>query len=154
MTEKKRWTFIDTLIVLLVAVAAFALYKTFGKQSSGSEQKTIEAVILISAEDAEVGEALTEGAKITMSLTEKDSGTLKSIECKDAETMVYNSIEGKYSDEKIEGMTDIYATVEMQVSETDFAYTVGSTTVKVGEKLPFRGKGFALEGYVIEINEK
>ncbi len=154
MTNKKKWTLIDTLIVILVAVAAFALYKTFGKQRVIDNKKTIEAVVLIAREDASVKDAIKEGDKITVSLTEKDSGILKAIEVKDAQTMVYNSIDGVYINEPVEGMIDIFATVELEVAETDFAYTTGSTTVKVGEKLPFRGKGFALEGYVIEINEQ
>ena len=154
MTNKKKWTLIDTLIVILVAVAAFALYKTFGKQRVIDNKRTIEAVVLIAREDASVKDAIKEGDKITVSLTEKDSGILKAIEVKDAQTMVYNSIDGVYINEPVEGMIDIFATVELEVAETDFAYTTGSTTVKVGEKLPFRGKGFALEGYVIEINEQ
>ena len=154
MTNKKKWTLIDTLIVILVAAAAFALYKTFGKQRVIDNKRTIEAVVLIAREDASVKDAIKEGDKITVSLTEKDSGILKAIEVKDAQTMVYNSIDGVYFNEPVEGMSDIFATVELEVAETDFAYTTGSTTVKVGEKLPFRGKGFALEGYVIEINEQ
>lgn len=154
MTNKKKWTLIDTLIVILVAAAAFALYKTFGKQRVIDNKRTIEAVVLIAREDASVKDAIKEGDKITVSLTEKDSGILKAIEVKDAQTMVYNSIDGVYINEPVEGMIDIFATVELEVAETDFAYTTGSTTVKVGEKLPFRGKGFALEGYVIEINEQ
>ncbi|MEE1351038.1 MAG: DUF4330 family protein [Clostridia bacterium] len=154
MTNKKKWTLIDTLIVILVAAAAFALYKTFGKQRVIDNKRTIEAVVLIPREDASVKDAIKEGDKITVSLTEKDSGILKAIEVKDAQTMVYNSIDGVYINEPVEGMIDIFATVELEVAETDFAYTTGSTTVKVGEKLPFRGKGFALEGYVIEINEQ
>ena len=154
MTNKKKWTLIDTLIVILVAAAAFALYKTFGKQRVIDNKRTIEAVVLIAREYASVKDAIKEGDKITVSLTEKDSGILKAIEVKDAQTMVYNSIDGVYFNEPVEGMIDIFATVELEVAETDFAYTTGSTTVKVGEKLPFRGKGFALEGYVIEINEQ
>ena len=154
MTNKKKWTLIDTLIVILVAAAAFALYKTFGKQRVIDNKRTIEAVVLIAREDASVKDAIKEGDKITVSLTEKDSGILKAIEVKDAQTMVYNSIDGVYINEPVEGMIDIFATVELEVAETDFAYTTGSTTVKVGEKLPFRGKGFALEGYVIEKNEQ
>ncbi len=153
MTGKKKWTLIDTLIVILVAMAAFALYKTFGKTTVKGDSRTIEAVVLIAKEDSSVGEAIKEGDKITVSLTEKDSGILKKIDIKDAETMVYNSIDGEYISEPVEGMIDIYATVELEVTETDYAFTTGSTIVKVGEKMPFRGKGYALEGYVIGINE-
>lgn len=151
---KKKWTFVDTLIVLLVIVAGVGLFKVFGTQKASGETKTIEAVVLLAKEDTEVAEAISEGDEITISLTEKDTGILKSVRCEEAEDMVYNSIDGEYAIELIEGKVDIYATIELEVTENDFAFTSGSTIVKVGEKMPFRGKGYALEGFVIEISEK
>lgn len=150
---KKKWTFVDTLIVILVVVAGVALVKVFGTPKSAGDTKTVDAVVLLAKEDKEVADAISKGDIITISLTEKDTGTLKDIEVKDAETLVYNSIDGKYVIEPVEGKVDIYATVELDVKENDYAFTSGSTVLKVGEKLPFRGKGYALEGYVIKITE-
>ncbi len=150
---KKRWTFVDTLIVILVIVAGVALVKVFGTPKSAGNTKTVDAVVLLAKEDKEVADAINKGDAITISLTEKDTGILKDIEVKDAETLVYNSIDGKYVIEPVEGKVDIYATVELDVTENDYAFTSGSTVLKVGEKLPFRGKGYALEGYIITITE-
>ncbi|MBQ3123801.1 MAG: DUF4330 domain-containing protein [Clostridia bacterium] len=150
---KRKWTFVDTLIVILVIVAGVALFKVFGTSTATGDTKTIEAVVLLAKEDKEVADAISEGDQITISLTEKDSGTLKSVKVEDAETMVYNSIDGKYVIEPVEGKVDIYATIELSVTENDYAFTSGSTVLKVGEKLPFRGKGYALEGYIIQITE-
>lgn len=150
---KKKWTFVDTLIVLFVAVAVVGVVKVFGTPKVKGEQKTISAVVLLAKEDIEAANAISEGDEITISLTEKDSGILKSVKTEDAQVMVYNSIDGKYATEKVEGKVDIYAEVELEVAENDYAFTAGSTLIKVGEKLPFRGKGFALEGFVIEIKE-
>ena len=150
---KKKWTFVDTLIVILVIVAGVALVNVFGISKAKGDTTKIEAVILLAKEDPEVAEAIenAKGGEVTVSLTEKDTGVLKNVEVKDAETMVYNSIDGKYAIEPVEGKVDIYATVELEVTENDYAYTCGSTVVKVGESMPFRGKGYALEGYVITI---
>ena len=154
MTGKKKWTVIDTLIVIAVIAAGVFAVKMFGTAVTGGENKTIQATVLLSKQEETVAEAISVGDKITVSLTEKDAGILKDIEIKEAVTMVYNSIEGVYVNEPIEGMVDIYATVELDVTETDFAYTTGSTFVKVGEKMPFRGKGYALEGFIIGVNEQ
>ena len=148
---KKKWTIVDTLIIILVIVLGAALVKVFGTPKAMGETKTIEAVVLLAKEDKEVADAIAKGDTITISLTEKDTGILKDIEVKDAETMVYNSIEGKYVIEPVEGKVDICATIELEVTENDYSFTAGSTVVKVGEKLPFRGKGYALEGYIITI---
>lgn len=150
---KKKWTVIDTLIVIAVIVAGVVLFKVFGGSIDTGEKTTIEARVLLAAQKPEVGDAIKVGDTITVSLTEKDSGILKEMDIKPTERMVYNSIEGVYKNIIDEETVDIYAVVELQVSETDLAYSTGSTVVKVGEKMPFRGKGYALEGYVIEINE-
>ncbi len=148
---KKKWTFVDTLIIILVIVAGVGLFKVFGTQKATGDTKTIEAVVLIAKADKEAADAITKGDNITISLTEKDTAVLKDINIEDAETMVFNAIDGKYIIETIEDKVDIYATIELDATENDYAFKTGSTVVKVGEKLPFRGKGYALEGYVIEI---
>lgn len=150
---KKKWTVIDTLIIIAVVVVGVALFKVFGGNVDTGDKTTVEAVVLLSEEENQVADAISEGDKITVSLTEKDSGVLKKKEIKEAEKMVYDSINGEYTTTVVEDRVDIYATVELEVTESDLAYSTGSTVVKVGEKIPFRGKGYALEGYVIEINE-
>lgn len=100
-----------------------------------------------------LAEAITVGDAVTISLTEKDSATLKDLRTEQAQTMSYNAEDGEYINTVIEDRVDIYATVEMDVSETDYAFIAGSTKVKVGTKLPFRGKGYATEGYIIDITE-
>lgn len=148
---KKKWTFVDTLIIILIVVAGVGLFKVFGTEKATGDTKTAEAVVLISKADKEAADAIVKGDVITISLTEKDTAVLKDIDVKDAETMVFNAIDGKYAIEKIEDKVDIYATIELDVTENDYAFKSGSTVIKVGGKLPFRGKGYALEGYVISI---
>lgn len=154
MAEKKRWTVIDTVIVVVVAAAAAGAYMFFGGNVGGSGSKdTVEAVILISGQPQEFIDALTIGDSVTLSLTEKDSGTLKDIRTEPAEAMVYDSLDGTYAIDTIDGQFDTYATVEVDCEITDYAITVGSTDIKVGTGIPFRGKGYATEGYVVAINE-
>ena len=151
MADKKRWTVIDTVIVVVAAAAAAGAYMFFGGSAGGSGTKdTVDAVILISGQPEEFTNAMTIGDSITLSLTEKDSGILKDIKTEPAEAMVYNSIDGTYAIEEIEGKYDIYATVEVNCEINDYAITVGSTPIKVGMDIPFRGKGYATTGYVVE----
>lgn len=150
---KNKWTVIDTLIVIAVLVVGVVLFKVFGGSVDAGDKTTIEAVVMIGDIDPQVADAIGEGDKITVSLTEKDSGTLVKVEKKPAEKMVFNSVTGVYALTEDESNVDLFATVRLDVTESDLAYSTGSTFVKVGEKMPFRGKGYALEGYVFEINE-
>ncbi len=150
---KNKWTVIDTLIVLAVIVAGAVLFKVFGGSVDMGSKTTVRAVVLLSEQESHIADAINVGDKITVSLTEKDAGVLKDIKVEDAKKMVFNSVEGTHYETVVDGKVDIYATVELDVAESDLAYSTGSTFVKVGEKMPFRGKGFALESYVIEIDE-
>lgn len=154
MANKKKWTFIDTLIVILVVAACAVGYKMFGTKTTGGESSKIKAQVMITNQDPSFADAMTIGDNVTVSLTEKDSGTLVDFRSEPAEAMGYDAINGAYKHSTIDGRIDIYATVEMDVTETDYAFTVGSTRVQVGAKLPFRGKGYAAEGYVINIEEE
>lgn len=154
MADKKKWTLIDTLIVILVVIACAAGYKMFSTRSIGGESSTIKVQVMINNQEQSLADAMTIGDTVTVSLTEKDSGVLTDLRTEPAEAMVYDSIDGEYKNSFIEGRVDIYATVELDVTETDYAFTAGSTIVQVGTKLPFRGKGYAAEGYVITIDEE
>ena len=153
MTVKKKWTVIDTVIVIAAAAACVFAYNMFSTSSGGGEKKTIDALVLIANSDPSLPEAMSVGDTVTISLTEKDSGVLKDLKTETAQTMVYNSMEGEYKNSPIEDRVDIYATVSMEVNESDFAFTAGSTDIRVGKRLPFHGKGYATEGYVINIEE-
>lgn len=153
MATKKKWTVIDTLIVILVLAVAAVAYIKLGGTSVHSEKATIEAVMLISGQETEFADALTVGDSITMSLTEKDSGILKDVRVEPARGMVYSSIDGTYKMEEIPGKVDVYATIELECDVSDYAFTVGSTDIRIGTHTPFRGKGYATYGYIVEINE-
>ncbi len=153
MAVKKKWTIIDTVIVILVIAAGAACFKMFNTKSFGGTKKTIKAVVYISSQEEGLDKMMHEGDNVTISLTERDSGVLESKQVKTAEAMVFNSIDGEYNTRLVEGRIDIYAVITVDVSENDFAYKAGSTPIKIGDKLPFRGKGFATEGYVVGIQD-
>ena len=151
--KKKKWTIIDTVIVLAVAGACAFAFNMFSTKTTVGEKTTIEAVVLISNKEPFLAEAINEGEPVIISLTEKDAAKILDLKVEKAQTMNYNSEIGEYVNNVIDDRVDIYATVEMEVSETEYAFFAGETSVKVGTWLPFRGKGYAMDGYVIEMTE-
>lgn len=152
----KRWTLIDTVIVIAVIVAGVFLFRMFGGRVTGGDKTNIDMQILIANQTPEVGEAIAAdiGGTVTLSLTEKDSGTVKDVEVKPAEVLVYNAVEGEYKNQYADMNVDIYATVEVEVEETEYEFLTGSTKLRVGEPIPFRGKGYVSEGYIISIDKE
>lgn len=154
--RKKKWTVIDTVIVIVVIAAAAAGFKMLGGKIGHGEKTSITAQILIANKNPELGEAIKGaiGQDVTLSLTEKDSGVIKDVSIAPASIMVYNSMEGAYRMQTLEDTVDIIATVEIDVEENDYAFTAGSTYIKVGNSTPFRGKGYATDGTVIVIDKE
>ena len=143
MSEKKaKFTAIDAIIILVIlAVIVVGAIKILPSFTSGSEK------------EKDFANAITIGDDVTISLTEKDGGVVKNVESKPAVTMVYNSIDGTYSNEVIEGKYDVYVTIEADTDVSDLAIKAGGTAVKVGAEIPVRGKGYASTGYVIGIDD-
>ena len=75
---KAKWTWIDTVIVL-VAAAVLAAGVYVLKPSGSSEKKKVTFTVMIAEKDEEVAAAMNEGDKVILSLTERDSGTVTAV---------------------------------------------------------------------------
>ncbi len=150
----KKFTVIDILIVIvLIAVIAIGGYILVPKMLNNEELKNVECTVLLNDTEKELAEAMKVGDEVTMSLTEKDGGVIKSIEVKPAEKTELNVMSGEYVQQTLDNRVDIYVTVDMKASVTDTSVKVGSTVFKVGAETTLRGKGYAAMGYVIVIND-
>ncbi len=155
MSEKKiKFTVIDAVIILVILAAlAIGVKKVMPMFMNAGGDEKIDFTVLIQKEDIGFADAITVGDNVTVSLTEKDGGTVKDVKAEPAVTLAYNSIDGAYSNEIIEGKYDVYITIEAEASVSDLALKTGGTAVKVGAEIPVRGKGYASMGYVIDIND-
>ena len=153
MSEKKaKFTAIDAIIILVIlAVIVVGAIKILPSFTNGSEKEKVDFTVMVQNKD--FANAITIGDDVTISLTEKDGGVVKNVESKPAVTMVYNSIDGTYSNEVIEGKYDVYVTIEADTDVSDLAIKAGGTAVKVGAEIPVRGKGYASTGYAIGIDD-
>ncbi len=152
--KEKKWTFIDTLIVVLVAaiVAVGAVMLKPGAGAKSNKEK-VSFTVLIQNKERELADAIEPGAKAVLSLTEKDSGIVTNVAKENAVHMTFNSLDGTYSNVETEDNVDIYVTIEADCEISDKAIKTGDTTIKVGAELPVRGRGFATSGYVIDIED-
>lgn len=155
MSEKKiKFTVIDAVIILVILAAlAIGVKKVIPMFMNAGGDEKIDFTVLIQKEDIGFADAITVGDNVTVSLTEKDGGTVKDVKAEPAVTLAYNSIDGAYSNEIIEGKYDVYITIEAEASVSDLVLKTGGTAVKVGAEIPVRGKGYASMGYVIDIND-
>ena len=150
----KKWTLIDTLIVLVVAAAAVVGAKMLAPSviDGGNNQK-VEFTVLLTDKEKGFHEAFGEGDKVTLSLTEKDGGVIKSVTAAETNQMVYNSMTGEYSNIINPDKEDISIVIEADCLVNDAVIKTGDTAIKVGVDIPVRGKGYATSGYIIDVND-
>lgn len=154
MSEKKvKFTAVDAVIILIVIAAlAVGAVKLLPSVMNTSEKEKTNFTVLVQNQGGDFADAVTVGDNVTISLTEKDGGIVKNVKAEPAAAMAYNSIEGVYTNEEIEGKYDVYIMIEAETEVSDLAIKAGSTPIKVGAQIPVRGKGYASTGYVIEID--
>ena len=155
MSEKKvKFTVVDAVIIVVVlAAVVIGAVKFLPSVINPAKTEKVDFTVLLQNEDETFADAVTVGDRVTISLTEKDGGTVKEVRSEPAKTLAYNSIDGTYASEVINGKYDVYVTVEADMEINDLALRTGGTPVKVGAEVPLRGKGYASMGYVIEIND-
>ncbi|MCD8390530.1 MAG: DUF4330 domain-containing protein [Firmicutes bacterium] len=152
--SKAKFSVIDAVIILVVLAAiAVGVKMLLPRFISSGETKTVECTVLLSSTEKELAEAMSEGDNVTISLTEKDGGTIKAIEVKNAERSTFDSMSGAFVTQELENKFDIYVTIELEAEITDTAIQTGTTVLKVGSEIPVRGKGYAATGYCIGIND-
>lgn len=154
MSKKKaKFTVVDLIIILVVlAAVAFGAIKIL-PSFMDSKKETVSFTVMIQKQDLDFADAIKVGDNVTISLTEKDGGVVKDVRTEEAVAMAFNSIDGTYSNEVIEGKYDVYVTIEAQTDVSELAIKAGGTPVKVGAEIPVRGKGYASTGYVIVIDD-
>ena len=151
---KRKWTIIDTLIVIIAALAIAAAGIMFApKLGQHKTNREVEFTVMIQDKEKGLADTMKSGDKVTLSLTEKDGGVIEDVRTEPTVAMVYDSIEGVYRNETNREREDIYIKIKADCSVSDIAISTGDTKIKVGQEIPVRGKGYATNGYVIEIED-
>ena len=148
----RKWTIIDTLIVAAVVVVAVVGVKILGGKASDTKKTTAQVVVL--ADDKNIG--FSEAVKIdewaAISLSEQDGGIVKDVKFQPSKLTALDSINGVYNNVEIPDKEDVYIYMDVECTQNERAITVGETVIKVGENISVRGKGYATEGHIVEIN--
>lgn len=151
--NKKKFTAIDAVIILvIIAAVVFGVMKLGLVEVEKAEETVVQYDVLISECEDNVIDAITVGDEVSISNKEKDTATVKNVRTETSRTMTYNSEVGEYYMKTLESKKDLYVTLEAKATQTDTLIQAGTTPIKVGLGTPVRGKGYALNGYIVNID--
>ena len=148
----RKWTIIDTLIVAAVVIVAIIGVKMLGGKASGTEKTTAQIVVLADNKNIGFSEAVKIDEWAAISLSEQDGGVVRDVKAQPSKLTALDSINGVYNNVEIPEKEDVYIYIDVECTQNERAITVGKTVVKVGENISVRGKGYATEGHIVEIN--
>ena len=160
MSKKKfKINLIDILIILLIiAAVAFGIYyiMTRGTSSSATSEatKTIRYVVEFQNIDADFAGAIQEGDRVQYDVKKVDFGTVVGVQESPFQVMTFD-YENEVEDVSlVEGKIGIMVTIEVDVSETDRAFTANGSEIRVGQAYSLNFPNFFGTGYCIRIIEQ
>ncbi|MBQ5355191.1 MAG: DUF4330 domain-containing protein [Clostridia bacterium] len=156
MTRKKlSFNLVDVLILLVIAAAAFLVLYVFvlsgrgGVAESASDPVGIRYVVEIVNLDDRFAGSVKEGQAVFDGVTQKKIGEVDDVEIVPYEKIVFDYDNAKERVSEAEGRQTMRITVTADAVETDRAFTVNGTVIRVGTQyslmLPdFYGVGFCI----------
>lgn len=164
MKQKKKpfFNIIDVLVVLILIVAIAASFwllrnknASIGSSFSSSAATPVEFTLLVLKSDAVTIPDIERqiGADVYCSTDNSYLGTLTAVEPEVYSNIEYSTVAGSYVIYEDEAYRTVYLTIRGDASITDKDITVGSSSIKVGATLAVKGKGFAVNSYIVDIND-
>lgn len=144
---------VDLLIVLLIlSIAAGAYVVFFG----GSDKQVVEtSKVVYDFEITNVNKdfvnAITPGDPIRDNVRGDELGTVVSKVSRKATMLNEDLINGRYVIAEVPDAYDVVITIEGKANITSANIIVGGAEVKVGKKFSIKGKGYANQGFVINM---
>lgn len=152
--KKTRFTIIDLgIIIALLAVVAIGIKVLGGNFGANGETKDVYVTVLATKVDSGVSEMIKEGEKVSVSYSEEAYATVVSAsEVPHIENQLFEE-KGYYSTFEVEGKSDVKVLLRCNASVTDTKISNGNVPLRVGEEMAVCGKGYALNGYIIEVDD-
>ena len=150
--EKKKITFIDILIVLVVIVAGVVGMKML-KGTAGANTKLVTYTVLVADQKPDVAGNMKPAKNVLLDTQSNIYGDITDVEIRPARAPYFNNKTGAYVMEEINERKDVYVTVSVEATDNEWGYDIGETHIRVGTSQVISGHGFAVSGYIIDVQE-
>lgn len=154
----EKVSIIDLMIVLVVALASVFLYSFIFGGTPVTETDQVKEKITYTVEFQKVNEAFGQmpetGGPVYNSSKSYFIGNIVSSQTMPYVAAVENYQDGSFELAEHEGLYTVLLTIEGAADVDPYGLMVGRQTIKIGERVPVKGKGFASYGYIVDINRE
>lgn len=145
-------------IVIIIAIAAIiggGIY-AYGRyqDNHNSNRGTVEYQVEIKGVDEKFVSAINNGDFIRESVKGNNLGRVAGKSYTPASNINADFLNGKYVISEMPGKLDLVLKLTADAEITSKSITVGGLEIRIGQKIYVKGKGYAGEGYIINVNIK
>ena len=152
--KKTKFTIIDLgIVIVFLAVVAVGIKVLGGNFGTKGETKEVYVTVLATKVDSGVSEMIKGGERVSVSYSEEAYATVVGAsEVPHIEKQLFEE-KGYYSTFEVEGKSDVKVLLRCDATVADTRISNGNVPLRVGEEMAVCGKGYALNGYIIEVDD-
>lgn len=149
--KKRKFNIIDILFILMIVLIAFVGYKFLNRQQTVGE--TVQVVFDVEFRNKDLGYAdeIEVGMLVSDSVRGGKYGVVQSVIEYPDYIIVFDQKNEEFVNATIPDKYRVKITVAAEGRETEKTIVAGDEIIKVGQEVYIKGKGFASEGFITDL---
>lgn len=154
--DKKRFNLLDLLIVVVIIAILGGGWYVYSKYIDAQQKNktAIEYEVELKGVDENFLNAIAKGDPLRESVKGNNLGFVEQKLVVPASNINTDFLNGRYVAVPVPDKQDLILKISAVASVSDRSITVGGLEIKIGQKIFVKGKGYAKEGYVLNIDIK
>jgi len=154
--SRKGLNLLDILIIIVVAAVIGGGWYLYSQYTAASQlnKHVVEYKVELKGVDQAFVNAVAKGDLLRESVKGNNLGKVADMTSAPASNINTDFLNGKYVEVPVPDKYDMILTIYSEAAMSDRSITVGGLEIKIGQKLFVKGKGYAREGYILNIDIK
>jgi hypothetical protein len=141
------------IVVLVLLVGGWYAYSQY-TENQQKNKRTVEYQVELKGVDQSFVNAITQGDLLRESVKGNNLGVMAGKNVVAAANINTDFLNGKYVAVTVPDKLDVILNISAVAEVTEKSINVGGLEIKIGQKIFVRGKGYAKEGYLLNIDIK
>lgn len=153
---RRRFNLLDAFILLVAAavlIGGWYAYSTYNENLQ-KNKRAVEYTVEIKGVDQNFVDAITKGDPLRESVKGNALGYVADKTYKAATNINTDYLNGKYVAVNVPNKLDLVLKISAVAEVSERSISVGGLEIKIGQNLFVKGKGYANQGYILNIDIK
>lgn len=152
----RRFNLLDILIIIIVVALIGGGWYVYSRYTEGLNQnkRAVEYQVELKGVDQSFVDAINQGDPLRESIKGNNLGHVASKIAMAASNVNTDFLIGKYVEVPVPDKLDVILNITSEAEVSEKSIVVGGLEIKIGQKIFVKGKGYAKEGYLLNIDIK